>query len=388
MVVVVCWHDCGVTQYQLVRNTTTGDTFAVATGGVAATTLTLVGTPSSANAFINGQGYAIYSIWLTSVSITEIDSVSMNADHSICFDNFSGSIQFDFPVGVVTNWYRATFNICSYSQGAGYFQASQGLTNYTLPIESPGNFDWWFGEPLNIQRIEFVTTRPFTGCICLCESEAYLMEDTYAYKINDGEWTSFTYTGAARNRGIIEKCIDLPTGCDVSVCLGDAFQCGNFQTIGDVGNWSTDMAAGITIEGSSVCFNGSSRDDFAYAEEIGCDIDEIVTNIRFELTISGHGTGNIQVCIQNTDLSSEVCSNPYASNGVHIFTVSNFGMNPGPKRIIIKAHSNNVTLCATLRFRILDFEAQTFACSECYHVKPINCEMKLEWDNDTNAFVS
>ena len=148
------------------------------------------------------------------------------------------------------------------------------------------------------------------------------------------------------------------------------------------------MAAGITIEGSSVCFNGSSRDDFAYAEEIGCDIDEIVTNIRFELTISGHGTGNIQVCIQNTDLSSEVCSNPYASNGVHIFTVSNFGMNPGPKRIIIKAHSNNVTLCATLRFRILDFEAQTFACSECYHVKPINCEMKLEWDNDTNAFVS
>jgi hypothetical protein len=61
-------------------------------------------------------------------------------------------------------------------------------------------------------------------------------------------------------------------------------------------------------------------------------------------------------------------------------------MNPGPKRIIIKANTNNTTLCAVLRYRILDFEAQTFACSECYHVKPINCEMKLEWDNDTNAF--
>jgi len=50
----------GILQYQFVRNVATGDTFAVATGGVAATTLTLVGTPSGASAFINGQGYEIY----------------------------------------------------------------------------------------------------------------------------------------------------------------------------------------------------------------------------------------------------------------------------------------------------------------------------------------
>lgn len=376
----------GVTEYQLVRNTTTGDTFAVDTGGVAATTLTLVGTPSGASAFTAGQGYAIYNIWLTAVSITEIDSVSMNADHSICFDNFSGSIQFDFPIGTVTNWYRATFNICSYSQGAAFFQASQGATNYTLPIESPGNFDWWFGEPSNIQRIEFVTTRPFTGCICLCDSEAYLMRDSYAYSINGGAFTEFTYTGAARNRGIIEKCIDLPVGCDNTVCLSDNYECAVYQEIGEVGNWNTDIGVGITIEGSNVCFISSMQGDYAYAEAIGCDIDAIVTNIEFELTISGHVNGNIQVCIQNTDLSSEVCSNPHGSNGVHIFTVSNFGMNPGSKRIIIKAHNNNATLCATLRYRIQNFQPDVFACSECYHVKPINCEMKLEWDNDTNAF--
>jgi hypothetical protein len=212
------------------------------------------------------------------------------------------------------------------------------------------------------------------------------MRDSYGYSINGGAWTEFTYTGAARNRGIIEKCIELPTGCDNTVCLSDNYECAVYQEIGEVGNWNTDIAVGITTEGSNVCFDGSRQGDFAYAEEIGCDIDAIVTNVQFELTISGHSNGNVQVCIQNTDLSSQVCSNPHGSNGVHIFTVSNFGMNAGPKRIIIKAHNNNVTLCATLRYRIQDFQPDVFACSECYHVKPINCEMKLEWDNDTNAF--
>jgi len=159
-----------------------------------------------------------------------------------------------------------------------------------------------------------------------------------------------------------------------------------FQKIGEVGNWNTDVAGGITIEGSDVCFDGSNQGDYAYAEEIGCDIDTIVTNVQFELTISGHSHGNVRVCIQNTDLSSEVCSNPHGSNGVHTFSVSNFGMNAGPKRIIIKANNNNTTLCATLSYKIQNFQPDTFACSECYHVKDLDCEAELTWDNDTNAF--
>jgi len=163
--------------------------------------------------------------------------------------------------------------------------------------------------------------------------------------------------------------------------------CSVFQTIGEVGNWNTDIAAGISLDGTSVCFDGSSQGDFAYAEGIGCDIDTIVTNVEFELTISSHGSGgNVQVCIQNVDLSSEVCSSPHGSNGLHTFTVSNFGMNAGPKRIIIKAHNNNATLCATLNFKIQNFEPVTFACSECYHVKQLDCETELTWNNDTNSF--
>lgn len=376
----------GITEYQFVRNVVTGDTFAVAAGAVGATTLNLVGTPSGASAFTAGQGYAIYALFLNAVSIAEIDNVSILPDHSICFNRFDGEVQIPFPLGTVGNWYRGTFEVTSYSQGTASLNAALGLTLYTLPIASPGTFDWYFGEPLNINRLQFITAGQFTGCLSLCDSEAYLVKKNYAYSVNGGAWTPFTYTGAGLQNGIIEKCIELPEGCDVSVCVSEEYECAIFQTIGEVGNWNTDIAGGITIEGSSVCFDGSMKDDFAYAEEIGCDIDTIVTNVQFELTISGHSTGNVQVCIQNTDLSSEVCSSPHGSNGVHTFTVSNFGMNAGPKRIIIKAHNNNTTLCATLKYKIQNFEPVTFACSECYHVKQLDCETELTWNNDTNAF--
>ena len=376
----------GITEYQFVRNVVTGDTFAVATGAVGATTLNLVGTPSGASAFTAGQGYAIYALFLTVTSITQIDNVSILADHSICFNRFNGEVQIPFPVGVAGNWYRGTFEVSNYSQGTASLNAAFGLTLYTLPIASPGTFDWYFGEPLNINRLQFLTTGEFTGCLSLCNSEAYLVNRTYAYSVNGGAWTTFTYTGGGLQNGIIEKCIELPEGCDVSVCLGSDLGCSVFQTIGEVGNWDTDEASGISIEGTQVCFSGSSKDDFAYAEEIGCDISTIVTNVQFELTISGHGTGNIQVCIENNDLSGQVCSSPYASNGLHTFTLSNFGMNVGPKRIIIKAHSNNVTLCATLKYKIQNHQPETFACSECYHVKELDCETELTWNNDTNSF--
>lgn len=376
----------GILQYQFVRNVVTGDTFAVATGGVTATTLTLAGTPSGASAFINGQGYEIYGLFLTVVSITEIDNVSILADHSICFNRFNGEVQIDFPIGTVGNWYRGTFTVSNYLQGQATLLSALGSTNYTLPIAAPGTFDWYFGEPLNIQRLQFQTTGEFTGCLSLCDSEVFLVRKDYAYSVNGGAWTAFTYTGDALQSGIIEKCITLPVGCDVSVCVSEEYECAVFQTIGEVGNWNTDIAGGITLDGTSVCFDSSSQGDYAYAEEIGCDIDTIVTNIDFELTISGHVNGNVQVCIQNVDLSSEVCSNPHGQDGVHTFTVSNFGMNAGPKRIIIKAHNNNVTLCATLKYKIQNFQPVTFACSECYHVKQLDCETELTWNNDTNAF--
>ncbi len=378
----------GILQYQFVRNVVTGDTFAVNTGGVAANTLTLVGTPSGASAFIAGQGYAIYSLFLTVSSITQIDNVSILTDHSICFNRFNGEMQIPFPVGTAGNWYRGTFEVSNYSQGTASLNAALGSTIYTLPIASPGTFDWYFGEPLNINRLQFLTTGEFTGCISLCNSEAYLVNRTYGYSVNGGAWTAFTYTGGGLQSGIIEKCIELPEGCDVSVCLSEEAECAVFQTIGQDGNWDTDEAVGISIEGTQVCFDGSGKDDFAYAEEIGCDIDQQVTNIEFELTISGHGSGNVQVCIQNTDpfAPGEVCSTPHGSNGVHTFTLSNFGMATSFKRIIIKAHNNNTTLCATLKYKIQNFQPETFACSECYHVKELDCETELTWKNDTNSF--
>lgn len=377
----------GVLVGMLVRNTTTGDTFAVNTGGVAATTLTLVGTPSLTNAFSAGQGYAIYGLILS--DLTQIGNVYVLDDHSLCFEEFTASINIKFPIISAANWYRGTFSMCSYTQGRATLRSAYGLTLFEKPIESPGTFDWYFQEPINTTYLELVcnASAPFTGCLCLCDSEVFNMKySNYAYSVNGGAWTPFTYTGAGLRSGIIEKCIELPEGCDVSVCLSEDAGCSVFQTIGEVGNWNTDIAGGITIEGSSVCFDGSMKDDFAYAEEIGCDIDTIVTNVQFELTISGHSTGNVQVCIQNTDLSSEVCSSPHGSNGVHTFTVSNFGMNAGPKRIIIKAHNNNTTLCATLKYKIQNYQPETFACSECYHVKQLDCETELTWNNDTNAF--
>lgn len=376
----------GIIVGMLVRNTITGDTFAVDTGGVAATTLTLVGTPTLTNAFSAGQGYAIYAHVLN--TLPDIGSISVLADHSICFTAFEGQLSLKFPSLAATNLYRGTFSLCSYAQGRIQIQSAFGLTLDSINIESPGTFDWYFREPINTSYLEIISTStvPFTGCLCLCESEAFIVRKNYAYSINGGEWIEFTYTGAALNQGIIEKCIDLPVGCDNTVCLSDQYECAVYQEIGEVGNWNTDIVVGITTEGSNVCFDSSSQGDYAYAEAIGCDIDAIVTNIEFELTISAHGSGGVNVCIQNTDLSSEVCSSNYSSNGVYTFTLSNFGMNAGPKRIIIKAHNNNATLCATLRYRIQNFQPDVFACSECYHVKPINCEMKLEWDNDTNAF--
>lgn len=376
----------GIVQYQFVRNVVTGDTFAVATGAVGATTLNLVGTPSGASAFTAGQGYAIYGLFLTVSSIGQIDNVSILPDHSICFNRFNGELQIPFPVGSAGNWYRGTFEVSNYSQGTASLNAAFGATLYTLPISSPGTFDWYFGEPLNINRLQFITTGEFTGCISLCNSEAYLVKKNYAYSVNGGAWTTFTYTGGGLQNGIIEKCIELPEGCDVSVCLSEDAGCSVFQTIGQDGNWNTNIAAGITLVGNQVCFNGSSQGHSAFAEGIGCDISTIVTNVQFELTISGHGTGNVQVCIENNDLSGQVCSSPHASNGVHTFTLSNFGMNVGPKRIIIKAHSNNVTLCATLKYKIQNFQPETFACSECYHVKQLDCETELTWNNDTNSF--
>jgi hypothetical protein len=220
----------------------------------------------------------------------------------------------------------------------------------------------------------------------MCNTEMYDIQSDYAYKINDGSWVPFTYLGNAIRSGVIEKCIDLPEGCDVTVCLGSDLQCGDFQEIGEVGNWNTEIADGISLEGTQVCFDSSSKDDFAYAEGIDCDISTIVTNVQFELTISGHGSGGVNVCIQNTDLSGQVCSSNYSSNGVHTFTLSNFGMAAGPKRIIIKAHNNNATLCATLKYKIQNFQPETFACSECYHVKELDCETELTWNNDTNSF--
>ena len=376
----------GVLVGMLVRNTTTGDTFAVNTGGVAATTLTLVGTPSVPNAFSAGQGYAIYGLILT--DLTQIANVYILNDHSLCFEEFTASINIKFPIISAANWYRGTFSMCSYTQGRATLQSAYGLTLFEKPIESPGTFDWYFPEPINTTYLKLVcnASAPFTGCLSLCDSEVFLVKKDYAYSVNGGAWTAFTYTGDALQSGIIEKCITLPEGCDVSVCVSEEYECAVFQTIGEVGNWDSAAEGRITIEGSTVCFDGSMQGDFAYAEEIGCDIDTIVTNIDFELTISGHVNGNVQVCIQNVDLSSEVCSNPHGSNGVHTFSVSNFGMNAGPKRIIIKAHNNNATLCATLRYKIQNFQPLTFACSECYHVKQLDCETELTWNNDTNAF--
>jgi hypothetical protein len=375
----------GIVVGMLVRNTVTGDTFAVNTGGVAATTLTLVGTPTLPDAFSAGQGYAIYAHVLN--TLADIGSISILTDHSICFAGFDGQLNLSFPALNFANRYRSTINLCSYTQGRIEIVSSLGLTFDSISIESPGTFDWYFRQPsFNYLQIASTSTVPFTGCLCLCQSEAFRMRQTYAYSINGGEWTEFTYSGSAINKGIIEKCIELPEGCDNTVCLSDDYQCAVYQKIGEVGNWNTDVAAGVSVDGSNVCFDGAEKDLFAYAEAIGCDINQQVTNIQFELTISAHSSGNVQVCIQNTDLSGEVCSNPFGSNGVHLFTVSNFGMPAGQKRIIIKAHNNNATLCATLRYRIQGFEPNVFACSECYNVKPINCEMKLEWDNDTNAF--
>lgn len=374
----------GILLYQLVRNTTTGDTFVVTT--VNPTILFLGGTPSGPNAFTVGQGYAIYGLFLTVASLGEIDNVSILADHSICFNRFNGELQIPFPVGIAGNWYRGTFEVSNYSQGTASLNAAFGATLYTLPIASPGTFDWYFGEPFNINRLQFITTGEFTGCLSLCNSEAYLVNKTYAYSVNGGAWTTFTYTGGGLQNGIIEKCIELPEGCDVSVCLSEDLGCSVFQTIGQDGNWNTNIAAGITLVGNQVCFNGSMRDDSAFAEGIGCDISTIVTNITFELTISGHVTGNIKVCIENNDLSGQVCSTPHAANGSHTFTLSNFGMNVGPKRIIIKANSNNTTLCATLKYKIQNYQPETFACSECYHVKQLDCETELTWNNDTNSF--
>ena len=81
----------GIIVGMLVRNTITGDTFAVDTGGVAATTLTLVGTPTLANAFTAGQGYAIYAHVLN--TLPDIGSISVLADHSICFTAFEGQLK-------------------------------------------------------------------------------------------------------------------------------------------------------------------------------------------------------------------------------------------------------------------------------------------------------
>ena len=377
----------GVLVKMLVRNTTTGDTFAVNTGGVAATTLTLVGTPSVPNAFTAGQGYAIYGLILS--DLTQIGNVYVLDDHSLCFEEFTARIDIKFPIVSASNWYRGTFNLCSYTQGRATLQSAYGLTLFERTIESPGTFDWYFQEPINTTYLEFVCTAaaPFTGCLCLCNSEVFNMKySNYAYSVNGGAWTAFSYVGAGLRSGIIEKCIELPEGCDVSVCLSEDAGCSVFQTIGQDGNWNTNIAAGITLVGNQVCFNGSSQGDSAFAEGIGCDISTIVTNVQFELTISGHGTGNVQVCIENNDLSGQVCSSPYASNGLHTFTLSNFGMNVGPKRIIIKAHSNNVTLCATLKYKIQNYQPETFACSECYHVKQLDCETELTWNNDTNSF--
>lgn len=374
----------GILLYQLVRNTTTGDTFVVTT--VNPTILFLGGTPSGPNAFTVGQGYAIYGLFLTVASLGEIDNVSILADHSICFNRFDGEVQIPFPVGTAGNWYRGTFEVSNYSQGTASLNAAFGATLYTLPIASPGTFDWYFGEPFNINRLQFITTGEFTGCLSLCNSEAYLVKKNYAYSVNGGAWTPFTYTGGGLQNGIIEKCIELPEGCDVSVCLSEDAGCSVFQTIGEVGNWNTNIAAGISLDGTQVCFNGSMQGNSAFAEGIGCDISTIVTNVQFELTISGHVTGNVQVCIENNDLSGQVCSSAHGSNGVHTFTLSNFGMTAGPKRIIIKAHNNNVTLCATLKYKIQNFQPETFACSECYHVKQLDCEAELTWNNDTNSF--
>ncbi len=375
----------GIVVGMLVRNIVTGDTFAVNTGGVGATTLTLVGTPSGPNAFTVGQGYAIYAHVLN--TLPDINSIDILADHSICFNDFTGELRISFPALNFANRYRSTISLCSYTQGRIEIISSLGLTLDSISIESPGTFDWYFRQPtFNYLQIVSTSTVPFTGCLCLCQSEAFRLRQTYAYSINGGEWTEFTYSGNAITRGIIEKCIELPEGCDVSVCLSEDYECAVFQTIGQDGNWNTDIAAGISLDGNQVCFDGSSKDDFAYAEEIGCDISTIVTNVQFELTISGHGSGGVNVCIQNNDLSGEVCSSNYSSNGVYTFTLSNFGMAAGPKRIIIKAHNNNTTLCATLKYKIQNFQPETFACSECYHVKELDCESELTWNNDTNSF--
>lgn len=377
--------DDGLFVGQLILNVTTGDTFCINTIPTAPGDdyLTLDGTSSGPNMFSTGDEYKIFA-WVLNTPL-EIDNVSINQFSQLCFHDFTGEVRIaDFPA--INTFHRITVPIVSYTQGELILNREATSNNTIQTYSAPGVFDSWFQTPVTELQLVGNTERPFTGCVDMCNAEVFDLQTEYAYQINDAGWVSFTYLGAALRKGVVEKCIDLPTECDVSVCLGYNYQCGDYQEIGEVGGWYTDIGVGITTEGSNVCFISSMQGDFAYAKEIGCDIDAIVTNIEFELTISGHVNGNVQVCIQNTDLSSEVCSNPHGSNGVHIFTVSNFGMNAGPKRIIIKAHNNNATLCATLRYRIQDFQPDVFACSECYHVKPINCEMKLEWDNDTNAF--
>ena len=376
----------GISVGQLLFNATTGDTYSVTLVSTAPgdTFLNLTGTPSTGtNRFTTGDSYQIYPYIL--VDTTQTDTVEIQFDRSICFTNFISALTIKvFPA--VNIFHRITVDIYGYQQGRLDLFREGTAPNEIANYQSPGTFDSWFRTP--VSKLQFVGDgdNPFTGCVNMCNTEIYDVQSNYSYKINDGSWVPFTYLGNAIRSGVIEKCIDLPEGCDVTVCLGSDLQCGEFQTIGEVGNWNTNIAAGITLVGNQVCFNGSSRGDSAFAEGIGCDISTIVTNVQFELTISGHGTGNIQVCIENNDLSGQVCSSPYASNGLHTFTLSNFGMNVGPKRIIIKAHSNNVTLCATLKYKIQNFQPETFACSECYHVKQLDCETELTWNNDTNSF--
>jgi len=386
---------------QIVINVTTGDTFAVT--AVAATQLTLTG----GGAFAAGNVYQILPFLVSTTSISQISYDT--SDGKLCLTDFSGSITLVSGLdtsGQPGKWYRYNLNICEYTRGTGEVVFDDVDNDPTLTIQSPGQYEM-FGNSFDFGIITFqaTTADPFTGCLCLCDSEGFELVQEYGVAIGEDPPFYFTYDGGGLSRGVIEACLDLNDGCQ-TICIFNGEPCdaeGEQNPNPNMEEEGAGYTFGDTIApnaGDTICMEATPNGS-GFSIPIGCVVEG--KQYTVQVTLDSYSAGGFRTTLTYTSGNVQTIGARNGNTTSPFFPIQPITATTYIYTFIAQESDSNAILgisaaglpgvLNTMCFSELsiigeeNYPVGTFMCSECYDVKELtDCELQMTWTNEHDAF--
>jgi hypothetical protein len=374
---------------RLVHNVTTGETACIVSH--VTDTATTVG-----GGFSPGDSVRIYKFRLSVA--TQVSGVSfVNGrganEPRLSFLNFVGRINWQsdntgtFGVNPV---YRFSIRVASYQSGLlevlGFTTTAPASQAEVVEgnIQAAGDLEYLLvlGGGLS-PALDADVSSAFTGEIDMC-AELFKIRTSYYYAIN-GNFVPFS--AAIFGMPIMAETFITPSEaegiepCRNQICVYtdvEGAECAVFQ---EVTAWLTYPGG----SGTDSCID-SEKDDIIQGAELPC---ALVDGATYDFILEVDGTGAIEILIADALVGNQSVSPAFAMPGTYQFSLT-VNMPPMVAAFLYaRAAMSPTEGCFRLYMKRqgAEIHGEPFMCSECYDFKPLDqCNMKLEWLNNTGAF--